>query len=151
MQLLLQIFIQEAYHCGKLPNPPTLPEKASVILISCRYSESEHTTQKCLKRMRNLLGLQHLKTSTSRNNLASVLQKQCKYDEAEQLYRQALQEREAVLGSAAAKGCRTGDIGDVSCMSFTACQLKMQYCFQPMGFYLQVSQSSPRSVNIVRS
>jgi tetratricopeptide (TPR) repeat protein len=54
--------------------------------------------RQALELMEKMLGIDHLLTLDSMNNLASVLGSQGKYDEAENMHRQALELMEKMLG-----------------------------------------------------
>ncbi|KAK3690231.1 hypothetical protein B0T22DRAFT_360526, partial [Podospora appendiculata] len=54
------------------------------------YGIAEQMNRRALDGREKVLGLEHLDTLTSINNLASVLWRQGKYEEAEQMNRRAL-------------------------------------------------------------
>ncbi|OQE26123.1 hypothetical protein PENFLA_c007G06998 [Penicillium flavigenum] len=63
-----------------------------------RYREAETMYQMVLISREKGLGLEHLDTLTSVNNLGSVLDRQGRYEEAEAMHRRALEGSEKVLG-----------------------------------------------------
>ncbi|MBM7845930.1 tetratricopeptide repeat protein [Herpetosiphon giganteus] len=62
------------------------------------YGEAQPLYERALAIHESVLGVEHLETATSVNNLASVLDNQGRYGEAQRLYERALAIYEAVLG-----------------------------------------------------
>ncbi len=81
------------------------PEAASLLNKTARYlhkraryTEAEPLYERALSIREQLLGSEHLDTTHSLNNLASLYRVQGKYEEAETLYKQAISIRERFLG-----------------------------------------------------